>query len=63
MFDSECHTKTDQQRYDNGVPEFDVQQPDEAANEELQFLVDQPALPRRSTCINFGIPPMRLIAE
>ena len=36
-FDSERHKKTDQQRYDNGVPEFDVQHPDEAANEELLF--------------------------
>ena len=32
-FDSERHTKMDQQRYDNGVPEFDVHQTDEAANE------------------------------
>ena len=23
-FDSERHTKTDQQRYDNGIPEFDI---------------------------------------
>ena len=61
-FDSERHTKTDQQ-CDNGVPEFVVQQPDEAANEELPVLVDQPVLPRRSTPINFGIPPMRLISE
>ena len=62
VFDSERHTKTDQQ-CDNGVPEFVVQQPDEAANEELPVLVDQPVLPCRSTRINFGIPPMRLIAE
>ena len=61
-FDSESHTKTDQQ-CDNGVPECVVQQPDEAANEELPVLVDQSVLPRRSTRINFGIPPMRLIAE
>ncbi len=61
-FDSERHTKTDQQ-CDNGVPEFVVQQPDEAENEELPVLVDQPVLPRRSTRINFGIPLMRLIAE
>ena len=58
VFDSERHTKTDQKR-ENSVPEFVVQQPDEAAN----VLVDQPVLPRRSTRINFGIPPMRLIAE
>ena len=61
-FGSERHTKTDQQ-CDNGVPECVVQQPDEAANEELPVLVDQPVLPRRSTRINFGIPPLRLIAE
>ena len=62
-FDSERHTKTVQQCYDNGVPEFVVHQPDEAANEELPVLIDQPVLPRRSTRVNFGIPPMRLIAE
>ena len=61
-FDSERHTKTDQQ-CDNSVPELYVQQPDEAANERLPVLVDQPVLPRRSTRVNFGIPPMRLIAE
>ena len=61
-FGSERHTKTDQQ-CDNGVPECVVQQPDEAANEELPVLVDLPVLPRRSTRINFGIPLMRLIAE
>ena len=61
-FDSERHMKTDQQ-CDNGVPEFVVQYPDEAANEELSVLVDQPVLPCRSTRINLGIPPMRLIAE
>ena len=61
-FDSERHTKTDQQ-CDNGVPEFVVQQPDEAANEELPVLVDQLVLHRRSTRINFGIPPMRRIAK
>ena len=32
-FDSERHTKTDQQ-CDNSVPELYVQQPDEAANEK-----------------------------
>ena len=47
-FDSERHTKTDQQ-CENSVPEFVVQQPDEAANEDLPVLVDQPVLPRRST--------------
>ena len=61
-FDSERHKKTDQQ-CDNGVPECVVQQPDEAANEELPVLVDQPVLPSRSTRITFGIPPMRLICE
>ena len=61
-FDSERHTKTGQQ-CDNSVPEFDVQQPDEAANEELLVLVDQSVLPHRSTRVNFGIPPMRRIAE
>ncbi len=61
-FDSERHTKTDQQ-CDNSVPECVVQQPDGAANEELPVRVDQPVLPRRSTRINFGIPPLRLIAE
>ena len=49
-FDSESHTKTDQQ-CDNGVPECVVQQPDEATNEELPVLVDQYVLPRRSTRI------------
>ena len=44
-FDYDRHTKTDQQRYDNGVPEFDVDQPDVAANEELPVLVYQPVLP------------------
>ena len=58
----DSETKTDQQ-CENSVPEFVVQQPDEAANEELPVLVDQPVLPRRPTRINFGIPPMRLIAE
>ena len=62
-FDSERHTKTDQQRYDNGVPEFDVHQLNEGANEELPVLVDQPVLIRRSTRVNFGFPPMRVIAE
>ena len=61
-FDSERHTKTDQQ-CENSFPEFVVQQPDEAANEELPVLVDQPVLPRRSTRITFVIPPMRLIAQ
>ena len=64
--DSARHTKTDQQRFDNCVPEFVVHQPDEAANEELPVLADQPVLPvlsRRSTRVNFGIPPIRLIAE
>ena len=67
--DSARHTKTDQQRFDNCVPEFVVHQPDEAANEELPVLVHQPVLPvlpvlpRRSTRVNFGIPPIRLIAE
>ena len=67
--DSARHTKTDQQRFDNCVPEFVVHQPDEAANEELPVLVHQPVLPvlpmlpRRSTHVNFGIPPIRLIAE
>ena len=60
-FDSDRHTKTDQQ-CDNSVPEFDVQHPDEATNEELPVLVYQPVLPRRLTRVNFGIPPMRLIA-
>ena len=60
-FVSDRHTNTDQQ-CDNSVPEFDVQHPDEAANEELPVLVDQPVLPR-STRVNFGIPPMRLISE
>ena len=55
-FDSERHTKTDQQ-CDNSVLECDVQQPAEAANEELPVLVDQPVLPRRSTRVNLGIPP------
>ena len=62
VFDSERHTKTNQ-KCENSVPQLVVQQPDEAANEELPVLVDQPVLPRRSTRINFGIPPMRLIAE
>ena len=61
--DSERHTTTDKQRYDNGFHEFDIQQPDEAANEELPVLVDQPVVLRRSTRVNFGIPPTRLIAE
>ena len=67
--DSERHTKTDQQRFYNCVPEFVVHQPDEAANEELPVLTDQHVLPvlhvlpRRSTRVNFGIPPIRLIAE
>ena len=67
--DSARHTKTDQQRFDNCVPEFVVHQPDEAANEELPVLVHQPVLPvlpvlpRRSTRVNVGIPPIRLIAE
>ena len=39
-FDADRHTKTDQQRYDNGVPECHAQQPDKAANEELPVLVD-----------------------
>ena len=60
-FDSERHTKTDQQRYDNG--ECDGHQPDYASIEERPVLVDQPVLPRRSTRVNFGVPPMRLIAE
>ena len=60
------HTKMDQQRFDSGVPECVVHQPVEAANEELPVLADQPVLPvlpRRSTRVNFGIPPIRLIAE
>ena len=40
-FDADRHTKTDQQRYDNGVPECHAQQPDGTANEELPVLVDQ----------------------
>ena len=35
---SECHTKTDQQRDYNDVPELDVHQPDDAVNEELPVL-------------------------
>ena len=53
--DSARHTTTDQQRFDNCVPEFVVHQPDEAANEELHVLVHQPVLsvlPRRSTRVN-----------
>ena len=53
----------DQQRYDNGVPEFDLQQPDEAMNEELPIPVDQPVVPHHSTRVNFGILSMRLIAD
>ena len=61
--DSERHTKTDQQRFDNSVPECVVHQPVEAANEEPTVFGDQPVLPCRSTRVNFGIPPMILIVE
>ena len=64
-FDYERHTKTGQRRYDNGVPEFNVLQPEAAANEELPVLVDQRVVPRCSTRVSVGVgsPPMRLIAE
>ena len=55
-FEPERRPKTDQQRYYNDVPEFDVHQPDKAVNEKLHIPVDPHLVPRRSTRGHFGIP-------
>ena len=49
--DSARHTKTDQQRFDNCVPECVVHHPDEAANAELPVIIPRSICHTRSPSV------------